>query len=161
MDESFHKEMSYLIGLQKKNNQQREFDKHFCLAINPDDFSSYSPEDISNAASAAMSENRHEVCRALNEVGLALYPNDRYLLTEASLLAVTEQNWSLAVERFEKLFSLYGDILFARAYYLFAESLQAYGSTERARYVISEGLKKYPNDDELLMLESRIQFTKF
>ena len=62
------------------------------------DVSRFSPSDIRLGIQWLMSEEQNDLAQALADAGVALYPLSEDILAMGGLLAMTRQDWSLAIE---------------------------------------------------------------
>jgi len=63
----------------------------------------FSPAEIRESIQTLVATEQLELASALGDAGLSLYPHSEDMLAISSLLAMTNQDWQLAVELLEEL----------------------------------------------------------
>jgi hypothetical protein len=81
---------------------------------------------------------------------MALYPHSEDMLAICSLLAMMNQDWSLAVELLEELVDLQGDTTPPFTYVMYVRALRCNLDPVRALDVARQGLAVYPDQLELM-----------
>ena len=67
------------------------------------EISRFTPEDFRLGVQWLVAQNEHNLAQALAEAGLSLYPGSEDILAISSLLAMTREDWPLAIELLEDL----------------------------------------------------------
>jgi len=61
------------------------------------DVAHFSPTDFRHGIQWLLSENQDDLAQALADAGLSLHPHNQEVLAMAGLLAMTREDWPLAV----------------------------------------------------------------
>ena len=67
------------------------------------DVSRFTPTDIRLGIQWLMAEEQNDLAQALADAGIAIYPHSEDILAMAGLLAITREDWSLAIEFLQDL----------------------------------------------------------
>ena len=67
------------------------------------DVSRFTPTDIRLGIQWLMAEEQNDLAQALADAGIAIYPHSEDILAMAGLLAMTREDWSLAIELLQDL----------------------------------------------------------
>lgn len=116
----------------------------------PQDPAKYSAADLRIGIQHLLSSQETELAQALADAGLALYPDSPDLLAMAGLMALTQQNWSEAVQLLEQLLSVQGPTAPAMTYKMLVRALRCNLDLARAQRILAQGLAQWPSDAELL-----------
>jgi uncharacterized protein HemY len=116
----------------------------------PQDPAKYSPADIRIGIQHLLSTQENALAQALADAGLALHPHSEDLLAMAGLMALTQQNWSEAVQLLEQLLSVQGAMAPAMTYKMLVRALRCNLDLARAQRILAQGLAQWPHDTELL-----------
>jgi len=111
--------------------------------------SRFKPAEIREAIQTLVTEGKDALAIALGDAGLSLYPDSEDILAITGLLALMRQEWSLAVELIESLRAIQGDSTPPFTYVMLVRALRCNLEPVRALEVVTEGLKKYPDQIEL------------
>jgi uncharacterized protein HemY len=90
------------------------------------------------------------LAQALAEAGLALYPLSEDILAISGLLAITREDWSLAVEILQDLVSVQNNRVQPMTYQMLARALACNLDVAEAHQVLETALQKWPNDATLI-----------
>jgi uncharacterized protein HemY len=118
--------------------------------VNERDLSRYTPSEICQTIQALMRDGRDEFAYLMGEAALNLYPYSEDILAVTGLLASTRQDWSLAVELLEELKRMQGENSPLLTFVVLARSLRCNLEPARAFEVVEEGLKRFPDHEELV-----------
>ncbi|MEY3888454.1 MAG: hypothetical protein RL650_2546 [Pseudomonadota bacterium] len=113
------------------------------------EISSYTPEDFRHGVQWLVAQNQQELAQALAEAGLSLYPNSEDILAISSLLAMTREDWPLAVELLEDLIEVQKDQTQPMTYQMLARSLACNLDLAQAHAVLDHALSIWPEDQVL------------
>ena len=110
----------------------------------------FSPAEIREAIQSLVATEQIELAKALGDAGLSLYPNSEDILAITSLLAMMNQDWSLAVELIDELMVIQGTNTPPFTYVMLVRALRCNLDPARALQVARDGLALYPQQVELL-----------
>ena len=110
---------------------------------------SFSPTEIRETIQQLVATEQLNLANALGDAGLSLYPHSEDILAITSLLAMTNQDWSLAVELLDELILLQGDTTPAFTFVMMVRVLRCNLEPHRALAVAKHGLALYPQHAEL------------
>jgi hypothetical protein len=113
------------------------------------EISNYTPEDFRHGVQWLVAQNQQELAQALAEAGLSLYPNSQDILAISSLLAMTREDWPLAVELLEDLIEVQKDQTQPMTYQMLARSLACNLDLAQAHAVLDHALSIWPEDQVL------------
>lgn len=113
------------------------------------EISCYTPEDFRHGVQWLVAQNQQELAQALAEAGLSLYPNSEDILAISSLLAMTREDWPLAVELLEDLIEVQKDQTQPMTYQMLARSLACNLDLAQAHAVLDHALSIWPEDQVL------------
>ena len=119
-------------------------------AFNLIDLQRYTPEEVRLAIQALMAEDRTDLAVALGEAGISLHPHSPDLLSITALLAVTQQDWTVAIERLTELVVRQGVQVQPFTHLMLVRSLRCDLSPTLAMDAVNVGLAQYPDNLELL-----------
>ena len=114
------------------------------------DVSRFSPSDIRLGIQWLMSEEQNDLAQALADAGIALYPLSEDILAMGGLLAMTRQDWSLAIELLSDLREVQQDRTQPMTYRMLARALYCNLDPAEAIQVVEQGLAFWPEDADLL-----------
>jgi uncharacterized protein HemY len=117
----------------------------------PQDSDKYSPADIRIGIQHLLSTQEMALAQALADAGLALHPDSEDLLAMAGLMALTQQNWTEAVQLLEQLLAVQGSAAPAMTYKMLVRALRCNLDLARAQRILAQGMAQWPGDAELLM----------
>lgn len=110
----------------------------------------FSPAEIREAIQSLVATEQIELANALGDAGLSLYPHSEDILAITSLLAIVNQDWSLAIELMDELVEIQAANTPAFTYVMLVRALRCNLEPARAFDVVCEGLAKYPGHVELV-----------
>ena len=110
----------------------------------------FSPAEIREAIQSLVATEQIELANALGDAGLSLYPNSEDILAITSLLAMMNQDWSLAVELIDELMVIQVTNTPPFTYVMLVRALRCNLDPARALQVARDGLALYPQQVELL-----------
>jgi len=114
------------------------------------DVSRFSPSDIRLGIQWLMSEEQNDLAQALADAGIALYPLSEDILAMGGLLAMTRQDWALAIELLSDLREVQQDRTQPMSYRMLARALYCNLDPADAIQVVEQGLAFWPEDADLL-----------
>lgn len=114
------------------------------------EISRFTPEDFRHGVQWLVAQNENDLAQALAEAGLSLYPNSEDILAISSLLAMTREDWPLAVELLEDLIDVQKDQTQPMTYQMLARSLACNLDLAQAHAVLDHALSIWPEDQVLL-----------
>jgi predicted Zn-dependent protease len=119
-------------------------------AFNASDISEFSPADFRHGIQWLLSENLADLAQALADAGLSLHPHSEDILAMAGLLAMTREDWPLAVELLQDLYTVQGDNAPPMSYQMLARACFCNLDRAEAARVLTTGLQYWPQDAMLL-----------
>ena len=96
-----------------------------------------------------VSEDQPDLAQSLADAGLTLFPSNEDILAIAGLLAITRQDWPLAIKLLQDLIFLQNDNIQPMTYQMLARSLACNLDTAEAQKVLEKALTLWPNNREL------------
>jgi hypothetical protein len=97
-----------------------------------------------------VTQNNIDLAQALAEAGLALYPRSEDILAIGGLLAMTREDWHLAIELLNDLITIQGDRTQPMTCQMLARALACNLNLPEAKDVLEQALKVWPQDPVLL-----------
>ena len=119
-------------------------------AFNLTDLQRYTPEEVRLTIQALMAEDRTDLAVALGEAGISLHPQSHDMLAITALLAVTQQDWSVAIDRLTELVVKQGVHVQPFTHLMLVRSLRCDLSPILAMEAVQAGLAQYPDNADLL-----------
>jgi uncharacterized protein HemY len=110
----------------------------------------FSPTDFRLGVQWLVENEQTELAQALADAGLALHPKSEDILAIAGLLAMTRQDWPLAVELLQDLVNVQQDNIQPTTCQMLARALACNLDLAQAREVVDQALRIWPFDDTLL-----------
>ena len=118
--------------------------------LNPTAIKRFTPAEIRETIQTLVATEQLALANALGDAGLSLYPQSEDMLAISSLLAMTNQDWQLAVELLEELTQVQGEKTPPFTYVMFVRALRCNLDPVRALEVAKQGLALYPHQVELM-----------
>ena len=118
-------------------------------SLNLKEISRFSPSDFRLGIQWLVSEEQNDMAQALAEAGLALFPLSEDILAISGLLAITRQDWPLAIELLQDLVTLQKDNVQPMTCQMLARALACNLDIAEAHQVIDQAMKLWPNNPEL------------
>ena len=116
-----------------------------------DEAARFSPTDFRLGVQWLVENDQPDLAQALAEAGLALHPQSEDILAIAGLLAMTRQDWPLAIELLQDLVNVQQDNIQPTTCQMLARALTCNLDLVAAREVLDQALRIWPFDDTLLM----------
>ena len=145
------------------NLQQAMQDFVSAQSLNSKEISRFSPEEFRLGIQWLVAEKEHNLAQALAEAGLSLFPQSEDILAISGLLAMTREDWSLAIELLQDLIDVQKDQVQPMTYQMLARSLACNLDLAEAHAVLDHALSLWPEDkvlqeekDTLILLSSVI-----
>jgi len=113
------------------------------------EISRFTPEDFRLGVQWLVAQNEHNLAQALAEAGLSLYPGSEDILAISSLLAMTREDWPLAIELLEDLIEVQKEQAQPMTYQMLARSLACNLDLAQAHAVLDHALSIWPDDHVL------------
>jgi len=110
----------------------------------------FSPSEIRETIQSLVASEQLELANALGDAGISIYPDSADMLAITGLLAMMNQDWSLAVELIDELMTLQGDTTPPFTFVMMVRALRCNLDPVRALEVARQGLALYPDQLELL-----------
>lgn len=114
------------------------------------DVARFTPTDIRLGIQWLMAEEKNDMAQALADAGIALHPHSEDILAMAGLLAMTREDWPLAIELLTDLQAVQQERTQAMTYRMLARALVCFLEPAEAAHVIEQGLAHWPCDADLL-----------
>jgi tetratricopeptide (TPR) repeat protein len=118
-------------------------------SLNLKEISRFSPSDFRLGIQWLVSEEQNDMAQALAEAGLALFPLSEDILAISGLLAITRQDWPLAIELLQDLVTLQKDNVQPMTCQMLARALACNLDIAEAHQVLDQAMKLWPNNPEL------------
>jgi hypothetical protein len=110
----------------------------------------FSPAEIRETIQSFVATEQLDLANALGDAGLSLYPNSEDILAITSLLAMMNQDWSLAVELIDELIQIQGETTPPFTYVMMVRALRCNLEPARALEMARRGVALFPEQVELL-----------
>jgi hypothetical protein len=118
--------------------------------LNAQSIKRFSAPEIREAIQSLVATEQLDLANALGDAGMSLYPHSEDILAITSLLAMMNQDWSLAVELMDELVEIQGANTPAFTYVMLVRALRCNLDPERALQVARHALATYPGQVELM-----------
>jgi Flp pilus assembly protein TadD len=118
-------------------------------SLNLKEISRFTPADFRVGIQWLVSEEQSDMAQALAEAGLALFPLSEDILAISGLLAITRQDWPLAIELLQDLVTLQKDNVQPMTCQMLARALACNLDIAEAHQVLDQAMKLWPNNPEL------------
>ena len=118
-------------------------------SLNNKEISRFSPEEFRLGIQWLVAEKEHNLAQALAEAGLSLFPQSEDILAISGLLAMTREDWSLAIELLHDLIDVQKDQVQPMTYQMLARSLACNLDLAEAHAVLDHALSLWPEDKVL------------
>ncbi len=118
-------------------------------SLNLKEISRFTPSDFRLGIQWLVSEDQNDMAQALAEAGLALFPLSEDILAISGLLAITRQDWPLAIELLQDLVTLQKDKVQPMTCQMLARALACNLDIAEAHQVLDQAMKLWPNNLEL------------
>jgi hypothetical protein len=118
-------------------------------SLNLKEISRFTPADFRLGIQWLVSEEQNDMAQALAEAGLALFPLSEDILAISGLLAITRQDWPLAIELLQDLVTLQKDNVQPMTCQMLARALACNLDIAEAHQVLDQAMKLWPNNPEL------------
>ena len=119
-------------------------------SLNLKEISRFTPVDFRLGIQWLVSQDQPDMAQALAEAGLALYPLSEDILAIPGLLAITREDWPLAVELLQDLVSIQNTRVQPMTYQMLARALTCNLDVAEAHQVLETALQIWPNDATLI-----------
>ena len=129
-------------------------------SLNLKEISRFSPSDFRLGIQWLVSEDQNDMAQALAEAGLALFPLSEDILAISGLLAITRQDWPLAIELLQDLVTLQKDKVQPMTCQMLARALACNLDIAEAHQVLDQAMKLWPNNLELEQEKSAITLSQ-
>ena len=126
--------------------------------LNLKEISKFSAVDFRLGIQWLVAEEQPDLAQSLADAGLALFPLSEDILAIAGLLAMTRQDWPLAIELLQDLFSLQKDRVQPMTCQMLARALACNLDIAEAHQVLDQAMKLWPNNPELEQEKKRHAF---
>jgi Flp pilus assembly protein TadD len=118
-------------------------------SLNLKEISRFTPADFRVGIQWLVTEEQNDMAQALAEAGLALFPLSEDILAISGLLAITRQDWPLAIELLQDLVTLQKDKVQPMTCQMLARALACNLDIAEAHQVLDQAMKLWPNNPEL------------
>jgi Flp pilus assembly protein TadD len=118
-------------------------------SLNLKEISRFTPADFRVGIQWLVSEDQNDMAQALAEAGLALFPLSEDILAISGLLAITREDWPLAIELLQDLVTLQKDKVQPMTCQMLARALACNLDIAEAHQVLDQAMKLWPNNPEL------------
>jgi hypothetical protein len=127
--------------------------------LNLKEISKFSAVDFRLGIQWLVAEEQPDLAQSLADAGLALFPLSEDILAIAGLLAMTRQDWPLAIELLQDLFSLQKDRVQPMTCQMLARALACNLDIAEAHQVLDQAMKLWPNNPDLEQEKSAMPFS--
>ena len=127
--------------------------------LNLKEISKFSAVDFRLGIQWLVAEEEPDLAQSLADAGLALFPLSEDILAIAGLLAMTRQDWPLAIELLQDLFSLQKDRVQPMTCQMLARALACNLDIAEAHQVLDQAMKLWPNNPDLEQEKSAMPFS--
>jgi uncharacterized protein HemY len=131
------------------NLQQAMQDFVSAQSLDTKEISRFSPEEFRLGIQWLVAEKEHNLAQALAEAGISLFPQSEDILAISGLLAMTREDWSLAIELLQDLIDVQKDQVQPMTYQMLARSLACNLDLAQAHAVLDHALSLWPEDKVL------------
>jgi uncharacterized protein HemY len=128
--------------------------------LNLKEVSRFSAVDFRLGIQWLVAEEKPELAQALADAGLALFPLSEDILAIAGLLAMTRQDWPLAIELLQDLVSLQKEKVQPMTCQMLARALACNLDIAEAHQVLDQAMKLWPDNSELADEKSAMPLTQ-
>jgi Flp pilus assembly protein TadD len=118
-------------------------------SLNLKEISRFTPADFRVGIQWLVSEDQNDMAQALAEAGLALFPLSEDILAISGLLAITREDWPLAIELLQDLVTLQKENVQPMTCQMLARALACNLDIAEAHQVLDQAMKLWPNNPEL------------
>jgi tetratricopeptide (TPR) repeat protein len=129
-------------------------------SLNLKEISRFTPSDFRLGIQWLVSEEQNDMAQALAEAGLALFPLSEDILAISGLLAITRQDWPLAIELLQDLVTLQKDNVQPMTCQMLARALACNLDIAEAHQVLDQAMKLWPNNPELEQEKSAVTLSQ-
>jgi uncharacterized protein HemY len=119
-------------------------------SFNLQEASRFSPAEFREGVQWLVVNDQEDMAQALADAGLALYPESEDILAIAGLLAMTRQDWPLAIELLHDLMAVQKDEVQPTTCMMLARALACNLDLAQAREVLDQALRIWPFDETVL-----------
>jgi hypothetical protein len=117
--------------------------------LNVQSIQRFTPAEIRETIQSLVATEQFDLANALGDAGMSLHPHSADILAITSLLAMMNQDWSLAVELIDELIEIQGAATPPFTYVMLVRALRCNLDPVRALAVARQGLAAYPAHTEL------------
>ena len=128
--------------------------------LNLKEVSRFSAVDFRLGIQWLVAEEKPELAQALADAGLALFPLSEDILAIAGLLAMTRQDWPLAIDLLQDLVSLQKEKVQPMTCQMLARALACNLDIAEAHQVLDQAMKLWPDNLELADEKSAMPLTQ-
>jgi uncharacterized protein HemY len=128
--------------------------------LNLKEVSRFSAVDFRLGIQWLVAEEKPELAQALADAGLALFPLSEDILAIAGLLAMTRQDWPLAIDLLQDLVSLQKEKVQPMTCQMLARALACNLDIAEAHQVLDQAMKLWPDNSELADEKSAMPLTQ-
>ena len=118
-------------------------------SLNLKEISRFTPADFRVGIQWLVSEDQNDLAQALAEAGLALFPLSEDILAISGLLAMTREDWPLAIKLLQDLVTLQKENVQPMTCQMLARALACNLDIAEAHQVLDQAMKLWPNNPEL------------
>ncbi len=111
--------------------------------------SNFTPVDFRVGVQWLVAQNNPNVAQALAEAGLSLYPESEDILAISGLLAMTREDWSLAIELLQDLVNVQKDRVQPMTCQMLARAWACNLDMDQAHKVLDAALILWPENETL------------
>ena len=129
-------------------------------SLNLKEISRFTPSDFRLGIQWLVSEEQNDMAQALAEAGLALFPLSEDILAISGLLAITRQDWPLAIELLQDLVTLQKDNVQPMTCQMLARALACNLDIAEAHQVLDQAMKLWPNNPDLEQEKSALTLSQ-
>jgi hypothetical protein len=116
----------------------------------PPKFSDFTPIDFRVGVQWLVAQNNPHLAQALAEAGLSLYPDSEDILVISGLLAMTREDWPLAIELLQDLVKVQKERVQPMTCQMLARAWACNLDMDQAHTVLDSALKIWPDNETLI-----------
>jgi hypothetical protein len=121
--------------------------------------SSFTPIDFRLGVQWLVAQNNPNLAQALAEAGLSLYPGSEDILVISGLLAMTREDWPLAIELLQDLVKIQKERVQPMTCQMLARAWACNLDMDQAHTVLDSALKLWPDNETLIQEKNTLELS--
>jgi hypothetical protein len=123
--------------------------------------SSFTPIDFRVGVQWLVAQNNPNLAQALAEAGLSLYPDSEDILVISGLLAMTREDWPLAIELLQDLVKIQKERVQPMTCQMLARAWACNLDMDQAHAVLDSALKLWPDNETLIQEKNTLTLSSW